>query len=69
MATKTARVAMAATAINAFAPRNVGGLADGNVASLFLPRIKCNTTAFLDGGLVRLRLKVHEGQNDPLRPW
>ena len=35
MATKTARVAMATTAINAFAPRNVGGLADGNVASFF----------------------------------
>ena len=35
MATKTARVAMAATAINALALRNVG-LADGNVASLFI---------------------------------
>lgn len=33
MATKTARVAMAATAINAFAPRNVGGwLTEGSPA-------------------------------------
>ena len=43
MATNTVRVVMAATPIDSPVLRNVG-LADGNVASLLLPRITCNTT-------------------------
>lgn len=68
MATKTARVAMAATAINALALRNVG-LVDGRVASLFyclesnaIPRLSSMA------GWWGYAQKVRVGQNDPLRP-